>query len=140
MDSNPFGKVVELRETIYDGIRERKRVRQRCIELQDELDEVLYQARFINAEDRDLDHLSRTAHNHCVKADSLIRKHSRPINDEVFHHEPGSIDDEIIDEIRDHLERAVQSIDRHNFLIVWGTRASTFLIIVIGLFFVRLPF
>lgn len=142
MDSNPFGKVVELREITLHRIEERKRIRQRCLELQDELDEVLTQAQFIDAEDRDLEYLPRTAHSHCVDADSLIRKYSRPMNDEVFHHQPDKIEDEILDEIRDHLESAVQSIDRYNFLVLWGMRISEFVfaLIAIALIAVKIIF
>lgn len=142
MSSKFLTKVVELREDFYKGIRERRQIRKRCLELQDELDDVLYQARFIDSEDRDLSYLRRNAHDHCVKADSLIREHSRPVHDEYFHHEPDTIDDENIAEIKRHLESAVQSIDRHNLLIIWGTRGVLFLFVVllIAMLVVQFPF
>jgi len=121
-DGKLFGKFVQLRKEFFQGIRERRRIRQRCIELQHELDEVLYQARFIDAENRDLTFLSQNAQNHCVKADILIRKYSRPVNNEYFHHEPDNIDDDKVNEIKHHLGSAVQSINRHNSLVIWGMR------------------
>ena len=137
-----LGTVLDIQDNYYQRIRERRRVRQRCLELQDELDEVLYQAQFIDAEDRDLTYLPDTAKHHCVKGDSLIRKDSRPMSDELFHHEPDTIDDEKIDEIKDHLESAVQSINRHNSLVIWGTRglAVSVVVLLIAILVVQLPY
>jgi len=142
MSSKFLGKVVKLREDFYKGVRERRRIRKRCLELQDELDDVLYQARFIDAEDRDLSYLRRNAHDHCVKADSLIREHSRPVHDEYFHHEPDTIDDENLSEVKSHLESAVQRIDQHNLFIIWGTRGLlvSVVVLLIGILVIQLPF
>ena len=142
MSSKFLGKVIELREGLYKGIIERRRIRTRCLELQDELDDVLYQASFIDAEDRDLSYLHRNAHDHCVKADSLIREHSRPVHDEYFHHEPDTIDDENIAEVKSHLKSAIQSIDRYNLFIIWGTRGLfvSAVLLLIAILVVQLPF
>ena len=142
MSSKLLSRLVEIQDNFYEGIRERRRIRKRCLELQDELDEVLYQARFIDAEDRDLIYIPRSAHDHCVKADSLIREHSRPVHDEYFHHEPDTIDDEIIDEIKDHLESAVQIIDRHNSIKIWSMRGviGSVVVLLIALLVTQLPF
>lgn len=115
--------------------RERKKIRTKCEELKNEIDEggLIYT---LNAEDRSLEYLSRNPEKYCVQADNFLHNNTNGHTEEQVRFTPLEDNKTGREKIKQKLDKAIEAIESQNKrskIVQYGLIASCVLVIGVGI-------